>query len=443
MEQKSKTLGLPILISLVVGNMIGTGIYVLPAVLAEFGTISLLAWIFTSIGAIFLALTFANLNKEYPQTGGPYVYCKEAFGKLSGFIIAYMYWICNLISIAGIAVASVGYLGFITPMLNGNTVYYHPYLALSIQLGAVWFFTLINIIGVHTAGVVQVVLTVIKVTPLLVISILGLRYIHLGNLMEFTLGPESDFSAISGAAAITFFAFIGLESATVPSESARSPRDIFKATVYGTSIAAGIYILTTFVLMGMFPSDHLQNSQFPIAQAGTVLFGPAAAVLIAFCAVISGFAALNGCVLVQGQIVYAAARDQYFPRMFAKLSKRGAPVAGQLFSGLIISAFLIATVKPTLLAQFNNIALLAALVTLVTYIATTLAQIKLLLRDQKPLRVILFSKSMVIALIAAAYGFWMLTNFESKIICIVAAIFLLCFPLYLIVCRKKYSAMTR
>lgn len=115
-----KALNLPILISLVVGNMIGTGIYVLPASLAEYGTLSLLAWLYTSLGAIFLALTFANLSKRFPKTGGPYVYCKQAYGKLAGFIVAYTYWVSNLVSIAGIAVASVGYLGFITPVLNAE-----------------------------------------------------------------------------------------------------------------------------------------------------------------------------------------------------------------------------------------------------------------------------------------------------------------------------------
>lgn len=428
---RQKALGLPILISLVVGNMIGTGIYLLPASLAEFGTISLVAWIFTSIGAIFLALTFANLNKKFPQSGGPYIYCREAFGDFSGFTVSLMYWLCNLTSIAGIAVAAVGYLGFITPKLNANTSVYQPYFALTIELGAVWFFTFVNMIGVRTAGTLQIFLTIIKIAPLIIISILGLSHVELHNLKEFSLSPQSDVSAISSAAALTFWAFIGLESATVPSESSSSSNDIFKATMFGAVIVALIYIFCTFVLMGMIPSDQLQNSQFPIAQAAIMLFGPKSAFVIALCAVISGFGAMNVCLLLQGQILYAGARDNYFPKFFSKYSKNKSSLSGQIFSSIIISAFLIMTIRPTLLKQFNNIALLAALLTLITYFVTTLAQIKLLVSGKKPLNKILFNKSMLISIIAAAYAFWMLTNFENKILFICAAIIVLCIPIYL------------
>lgn len=332
-----KALSLPILISLVIGNMVGTGIYVLPASLAEYGSLSLLSWVYTSLGAIFLAITFAKLNKRFPKTGGPYVYCKEAFGKLTGFIIAYTYWVSYLVSIAGIAVASVGYLGFILPALNSNTPSYNQYTALIVELGVVWLFTGINLIGIHTAGLVQIFLTFIKLTPLILVSLIGLGSIHLENLTHFTTGNESTIAAFSSAAALTFWAFIGLESATVPAENTQGSRDIYKATVFGTLATSIIYIISTFVIMGMIPSAELQSSQFPFAQAGTILFGSQSAVIIALCAFISGLGALNVCVLIQGQIVFAAARDHLFPKAFAKLSKRDVPVAGQFLSSTIVS----------------------------------------------------------------------------------------------------------
>src|SRR5262245_5011959 len=129
-KMDKKALNLPILVSLVMGSMIGTGIYVLPASLAQYGTVSLLSWIYTSIGAIFIALTFAHLNRRFPKTGGPYVYCREAYGKLTGFIIAYTYWMSNMVSIAGITVSSVGYIGFIAPILNSNSASYNQYYVL-------------------------------------------------------------------------------------------------------------------------------------------------------------------------------------------------------------------------------------------------------------------------------------------------------------------------
>lgn len=424
-----KALSLPILISLVVGNMIGTGIYVLPASLAEYGTLSLLSWLYTSIGAIFLALTFANLSKRFPETGGPYVYCKQAYGRLAGFIVAYTYWLGNLVSIAGIAIASVGYLGFITPTLNANTSAYNQYIALFCELSVVWLFTLINIIGVHAAGVVQVFLTIIKLTPLILVSLIGMGSIHIENLSQFTTGHESSFTAVSSAAALTFWAFIGLESATVPAENTQGYRDIYKATVYGTLATAFVYILSTFVIMGMIPTAELKNSQFPFAQAGTILFGPQSAVFIAICAFISGLGALNVCVLIQGQIVFAAARDHLFPKIFAKLSKHDVPIAGQILSSTLISLFLILSMQPSLLKQFTNVALLAGLLTLLTYFATTLSELKFVFLSG-------VSKSIIIPLLAALYAVWMISSFSLAILGVGIMLILLCVPVYVLVGRK-------
>lgn len=431
-----KALNLPILISLVVGNMIGTGIYVLPASLAEYGTISIVSWIYTSIGAVLLALTLASLNKRFPKTGGPYVYCKEAFGTPVGFFIAYTYWIANLISIAGIAVSSIGYLGFVTPLLDANTIAYNKYVALGIEIAAVWFFTFVNIIGIHTAGVVQLVLTILKVLPLIIITIIGLDSIHFSNLMQFNVSHLSNFSAMNTAATLTFWAFIGLESATIPAENTQGSRDISKATIFGTLGTSLIYILSTFVLMGMLPIAQLKTSQFPFADAGTLLFGSHAALIVALCAVISGLGALNVCVLIQGQIVFAAARDHLFPAKFAKLSKHDVPIAGQLLSSSLVTLCLIFTVEPTLLKQFNEIALLASLLTLITYLTSTLSEIKFLLAGKFSLNQLLASKSMFITILAAAYCIWMISSFEMNMLLYGFLILVISVPSYVLFIKR-------
>lgn len=431
-----KALSLPILVSLVVGNMIGTGIYVLPASLAEYGSISLLSWLFTAMGAVLLALTLSHLSKRFPKTGGPYVYCKEAFGNLAGFVVAYTYWICNMVSIAGIAVASVGYLGFITPLLDANSPSFHPYTALAAELGIVWMFAAINIIGLHTAGVVQVFLTVIKIIPLLLVAFVGLGYVHISNIIQSAHSHANNFSAISSAATLTFWAFIGMESATVPAENTQGARDISRATVYGTLFTALVYILSTFVLMGMIPADQLKSSQFPFAQAGTMLFGPFSAVLIALCAFISGIGALNVCTLLQGQIVFAAARDHMFPRRFAVLSKNDVPIAAQGLSTVLVSLFLIMTIEPTLLRQFNNIALLAGLLTLVVYLGTIMSELKFLFAERLPLQKTLISKSFLITVLASLYSGWMITSFESRIVIVGLMLILFCIPVYFLTIRK-------
>ena len=431
-----KALSLPILLSLVVGNMIGTGIYTLPALLAEYGSMALAAWVLTSIGAIFFALTITSLNKRYPKTGGLYVFCREAYGRMTGFTVGYLYWMGNLVSIAGIAVASIGYLGYLIPALNTNHPEHSQALTLAFEVAAVWLFTLVNIIGIHTAGVIQVVLTIAKVLPLLLISLLGLGYIHFDYFTATAMTEQPAFSAISSAAALTFWAFIGIESATMPAENTKGARDIFKATIYGTCITSFIYILSTFVLMGMFPATELKNTQFPFALAGNVLFGAKSAYFIAICAVISGLGALNVTILIQGQIVFAAARDKLFPKSFSKLSKHDVPVAGQLLSSGLVTLLMIVTLQPSLLDQFNNIALLASLFTLMVYLASALSEIKFLYRDHGLSAVLLRSKSAYIAAAAVIYCLWMISTFTASFLLIgVVSTILFAFT-YLLVFKK-------
>lgn len=429
-------LSLPILISMVVGNMVGTGIYVLPASLADYGTISLISWLFTAFGAVLLALTFVHLNKRFPKTGGPYIYCKQAFGRLVGFIVATTYWFGNLVSIAGITIASVGYLGYLFPSLDANTPAYNQILVLGLELAIIWLFTLINIVGIHFAGVVQLFLTIIKTTPLLIVVLFGMGSMHWENLTLFNPGHLPAFTAISSAAALTFWAFIGIEAATVPSESSQGPRDISRATIYGTLISSFIYILSTLVIMGMIPVTQLQSSQFPFAEAGVMLFGPYGAILIAIFACISGIGALNVCVLIQGQIVFAAARDNIFPHSLAKLSKRDVPIRGHVISSLLVSLLLAITMQPSLLKQFNAIAQLSVLLYMTTYLACTFAEIKFLVTSKAGVRKILLNKSSIICLLAAAYAIWMISSMDAHTIKVGFLAILCCVPVYYLVIRK-------
>jgi len=427
-----KALSTPILFSLVLGNMIGTGIYLLPASLAQYGTISLAAWIYTSIGAVFLALTFAHLNKRFTKTGGPYAFCKAAYGPFIGFIVAYIYWASNMVSIAGIAVASIGYLGFLTPVLDANHIAYQPHLVLLIELAIVWTFAAINMIDIHAAGVTQLILTIIKVTPLILITVVGLGHVHLDNIFPLTASHGNAFQAISGAATLTFWAYIGLETATVPAENTEGAKSIYIATVFGTLVTGIIYILSSFVIMGMIPTQELVHSQFPFSQAGVMLFGTGAAVIIAICAFISGVGALNACTLIQGQIVFAAARDGLFPKIFSKLSKHDVPVAGQILSSVIITILLCLTISPKLMTQFNMIILLAGVLTLFTYLLCALAELKLIGFSH-----LIKKKMNFIPVLACAYSLWMILSFDLKTLLITFILIVCCMPLYFIFFRNK------
>jgi len=264
-----KTLGFWTLTALVAGNMIGSGVFLLPASLASFGSIGIVAWGLTALGAMVLALIFSRLSRVLPKTGGPYAYCREAYGDFVGFQVAYCYWMALWIGNAGIIVALNGYLSVFWPALNQDSQ-----LGLWVSLLILWAITAINVIGVRAAGVVQVVTTILKMLPLFAVGLVGIFMVQPENLMDFNLTGKTHFSAITGAAALTLWAFIGLESATIPAGNVINPKkNIPRATLVGTGVTGLIYILTTVAVMGVVPMSDLAQSSAPYADAARMIFG--------------------------------------------------------------------------------------------------------------------------------------------------------------------------
>lgn len=419
-------LGLWMLTALVAGNMIGSGIFLLPASLASYGSISILAWMFTGVGAIFLALVFARLSTLIPKTGGPYAYCRAGFGDFIGFEVAYNYWIALCVGNAAIVVAFVGYLEQFWPGLHDNIL-----LSFGVKIAAVWIMALINIMGIRNAGAVQLITTILKILPLLLISAVGLWYLNPHHFTEFNLSGKSDMAAFTGAATLTLWSFIGLESATVPAEQAKNTRDIAKATILGTLIAAIIYILSTTAIMGIIPPSQLAHSNAPYAEAAKLVFGKTGGLFIAIGAIISCLGALNGWTLLQGQVPMAAARDGLFPSFFAKESARfGTPVNGLLVSAALISLLLALTLKASLVEQFTLIILLATLSSLIPYFFTALAELMIFIKMRNEFNVKRFWGSSLIAIVAAIYSFWTIAGSGEKIVFYGCLLFLSGVPVY-------------
>jgi len=397
-------LGLWMLTALVVGNIIGSGVFLLPASLANFGSIGLLSWCFTAVGALLLALVFAKLGTIRPKIGGPYAYCREGFGDFIGFQMAYNYWIALWVGNAAIAVAFTGYLGFFWPGLSKN-----PLWAFFVSAGTVWVLTIINIIGVRQAGTVQLITTILKLLPLLLIASVGLFFIHPHYLAEFNISGRSNLSAFSAAATLTLWAFIGLESATVPAEDVQNPqKNIARATILGTVIAAGVYILSTIAVMGVIPSHILAHSTAPYADAAQLMFGSWGSLLVAVGAIVSCFGALNGWTLLQGQIPLAAARDGLFPPIFAKVSPQGTPVFGLIFTSILITLLLLLTLNEGLVKQFTFIILLATLSSLIPYLFTVASELLIFINNREEFNGKRLLGSSIIAVLAGIYAFWMI-----------------------------------
>jgi APA family basic amino acid/polyamine antiporter len=421
-----RALGLWMLTALVAGNMIGSGIFLLPASLASFGSISLVAWVLTSLGAICLGLVFAKLGSLLPRVGGPYAYCREGFGNFTGFQIAYNYWIALWVGNAAIAVAAVSYLSVFFPAFKNSSE-----LTLAVGLGLVWLLTFVNILGVKQAGIFQLVTTILKLLPLILIGTFGLLYIHPHYLMNVNTTSQSHFSAITGAATLTLWSFIGLESASVPADDVEDPqRTIPRATILGVVLTAIVYIFSTVAIMGVIPMSQLAKSNSPYADAAQLMFGHTAYYIIAIGAVISCLGALNGWTLLQGQIPLAAARDGLFPKVFAKETKQGTPYVGLIVSSLLITALMISTYGFGLVQQFTLIILIATLASLIPYFFTCMAELMIFIKYKEQFSGKRLTKSVIISILGMLYSFWAIYGSGQQILFYGGLLFFSSVPVY-------------
>jgi APA family basic amino acid/polyamine antiporter len=399
--------------ALVVGNMVGSGVFLLPAALAsEAGPVSIFAWVFTGLGAMLLGLVFARLGRAIPRSGGPYAYAQRAFGDFVGFQTAWGYWIAVWAGNAAIAVAFAGYLSVYWPRAATGWV------TALIAIGLVWIATATNIAGVREGGGVQVVTTILKFVPLLLIAVVGLFFVKTGNYHPFAIKHTGD-RGINGAAALTLWAFIGLESATVAGGEVRNPeRTLPRATIYGTLAATLLYLIATIAIFGMIPTHELAHSNSPFADAANVIFGGTwGGKAIAVVAMISTFGALNGWTLLQGRVPLAAAEDGLFPRRFARVHGRsGTPVFGLVVSSVLVTALLLLYLRSSLVNTFYNVILLATLTTLVPYAYSAAAELYLLFKERTLFSGRKLARDAVVSALAFAYSAWAIWGAGEKTI---------------------------
>lgn len=411
-SQKNK-LGLWTSTSLVVGNMIGSGVFLMPAALAAYGGISLFGWVFSAIGAFLLAKVFSNLSKLMPQAdGGPYAYARQGFGDFAGFLVAWGYWISIWCTNAAIAVSLVSALSTFFPVLASNAV-----IAVITGLGAIWLLTWVNTLGIVTSGKVQLITTGLKIIPLLLVSVGGLFFIRIQNFIPFNTSGYSDFGAITATATYTFFAFLGLECATIPSGSVANPeKTIPRATMLGTLMATVIYIISSISVMGMIPAKDLQRSVTPFADAADIIWGTSARYWVSAGVAIAAFGALNGWILIQGQIPYAIAKDKLFPPVFGKENKKGVPARGIIISSILVSVLMSMNYTKGLVEQFKFLILLSTLTVLVPYLFSAAAYIIIRLENKYLHSEKGWVSAILLASLAFLFSLWAIAGSGQEIV---------------------------
>ncbi|KAB8314495.1 amino acid permease [Tolypothrix campylonemoides VB511288] len=355
--------------ALVVGSMIGSGAFLLPASLAPYGAASLLGWAVTLGGALLLASTFARLAMRWPETGGPYVYARNAFGRAAGFAVAWSYWISIWCATAAIAIAFAGSVGALVPAATAT-----PARAAAVALSALWLCCAVNLRGVREAGRLQVAATVLKLLPLLLFGLVALWFVDGARFVPFNPTPQPLPGVVHATVALTLWALLGLEAATVPAGSIEdASRTVPRATVVGTLVAGLATILACTAVLGVLPADALAASSAPMADAATALWGRGAGVALALVMAVSCLGALNGWVLLSAQLPLAPARDGLFPSAFARLDARGTPWIGVLVGGVLASALVASNYSRSLVQVFTFSILLSTAATLLPYLAGSAA----------------------------------------------------------------------
>jgi basic amino acid/polyamine antiporter, APA family len=428
-------LGFWMCVALVVGNSIGSGVFLLPASLAPYGLNSVVAWGFTACGAILLAIVFARLSRAYPAAGGPYAYVHLAFGPFTAFIVAWGYWISIWVGNAAIATGAVSYLSPLFPWIASV-----PGASAAVTLFFLWLLTLVNWYGIRASGWVQSVTTVLKVLPLLAVAGLGLFSVRSGNVAA--AGIPLSVSGVTAAATLTLWALLGLESATIPADKVRDPsRNIPIATLLGAVITALICILACTTVLLLVPPQILAQSNAPFVDLANQYWGNTAGKLLAVFAAISGFGALNGWILLQGELPNAMAKSGVFPQIFARESPRRTPTFALFFSSGLVTLLILMNYQKSMVGIFTFMILLSTTACLVLYALCSLALLRLQWTGRlesgqlgRPRRGTI--PLAIVGVVATAYSLWAIVGAGTEAVAWGAVLLALGAPLYFLV-RKQ------
>ena len=364
-------------IALVVGNMVGTSVYTLPASLAQtVGPLGVVAWLVTAFGYLFVALVYASLGVRYPKTGGPYVFAREAFGEFAGFQTVWAYWFSAVIGNAAIVTGVVGYVVGFSETLGANV-----WLQFVLAQAFVWGLCLLNVLGIRQSARVQIGIMFLNVIPLLALSAGALSAFDPANLRPFA--PQG-FGSLAAGAALVVWAYSGIESATVPAEEVQAPeRTIRWGTLLGYAVGTTVFLATALAVAGALPNDVIASSPRPIALAAERTLGGWAGSVISVTAIVAGLGTLNGWILMAGRIPLSAAEDGIFFRRLAAVHPRfGTPHVSLVAGTAVASAMLLLYFSKTLLGVFKFIVLLSVLTTLLPHLYSAAANLMLARRDR-------------------------------------------------------------
>lgn len=370
MKADSRQLGFWMSWSVVVGTMIGSGIFMLPASLARFGPNAIAGWIVSGCGAVALAYSIGRLAR-IAQADGIQSYIEEAFGPLVAFLATYAYWISSWAALAAVSLAGAAAIGRLVPALSSGTA-----VAL-VAVAILWFFQATNALGARSTGRLAVLAAILKILPLAAVLVVFFQVEFGGGALAALAPMPLTFDNIAAASAITLFAMLGFENAAAPVDKVKNPkRTIPRALVGGTVFVALLYLLVSSAILLLLPVEAVSNSNSPFADAIGRGWGEAGIVLAAIGIAVSAAGYVNVNVLVTGELGYSMALRSELPRFLAQTIGDNTPLNAQLLGTALASALILANISKGTADLFTFVALLTASATLWLYLASALAALK-------------------------------------------------------------------
>lgn len=414
----TRSIGLWGAFALGVGTMIGNGVFMLPTILAPYGSMSLIGWLFAGCGTLSIAVVFGLLAKRLPKVGGPYAYSHHVFGDLTGFLVGWGLWVSLWSGISAGSIAFVGYLSTFFPSAAQQ-----PYFGGVIALSLIWLVTLINLSSVKNASITQMLTTALKLLPLLFIAFAGLIFGDVSDVPAANPNKESLPLLIASMVMLTLWAFLGIETVTIPADDIIEPeKTIPKALILAALATMLIYMLATYGVMKLVPLIQLSNSTAPFVDAAEQVLGPIGGLVVACGAVISIFGSLNGVVLSTGQLPAALATNKVFPAIFARKNATGAPATSLIFSSALASILVILNYSKGLMQAFEFIILIATLTALLPFALSALAELVLQRREKSAGQAV---KPTTTLITLAALGFSIFTILGAGIDVVLSGLLLL------------------
>ena len=379
MAEQAKKMNVAQLTFIVTINMMGSGIIMLPANMAQVGAISLLSWIFTAIGSLAIAWGFAQAGLFSRSKGGMAGYAEDAYGKDGYFQVFFLYFLSLAIANVAVASSALGYLAAFFPTLSST-----PVMSTIGIVGLLWLTTVANFGGPGLTGKIGSVTVWGVILPVGLISIIG-WYWFSGQTFAAAWNPKGVglVDGMGSSISLTLWAFLGMESASQNASAVENPkRDVPIACMLGTLGAAVIYILSTTVIQGIVPNAELAKASGPFGLAYAKMFNPAIGQVVMALAVMACVGSLLGWQFTLASTAKDAADGNMFPKVFGKSTAAGAPILGMVIMGVVQSLMALSTMSPDLSKQFAALVNLAVVTNVLPYIIS-LSALFVIMRDAK------------------------------------------------------------